>query len=106
MERLFWISLTEKKDADKLKITTKSNKVYIGFVNEISAPIGASHIRIIPVHKILIVSKFDSAIFGRINSVEAKKLILLCYKKYAKGLKTILRNYQNNLFSHFAIQKV
>ena len=49
MDRLFWFSLTEKKDEDKLlMITTKSNKVYIGYVNKISEPLNESHIRIIP----------------------------------------------------------
>ncbi|HQC05405.1 MAG TPA: hypothetical protein PK067_00120 [Kaistella chaponensis] len=49
LDRLFWYSLSEKKDEDKLlMITTKSNKVYIGYVNKISEPLGESHIRIIP----------------------------------------------------------
>ncbi|MEZ7506036.1 hypothetical protein [Flavobacterium sp. Arc2] len=112
LDRLFWFSLTEKKDEDKLlMITTKSNKVYIGYVNKISEPLGESHIRIIPnfsgyrdkekltidittkytdvikfyvennkkkeideklgiiipTSEILIVSKFDADIFGRLN---------------------------------------
>lgn len=113
LDRLFWFSLTQKKDEDKLlMITTKSNKVYIGYVNKISEPLGESHIRIIPnysgyrnkenltidittkytdvikdyvengrrkeideklgiilpISEILIVSKFDSDIFGRFNT--------------------------------------
>lgn len=49
LDRLFWFSLTEKKDEDKLlMITTKSNKVYIGYVNKISEPLSESYIRIIP----------------------------------------------------------
>lgn len=113
LDRLFWLSITAKKDEDKLlMLTTKNNKVYIGYVSEISEPLGDSYIRIIPnfsgyrdkdtltvaittkytdviqyyveadrkseideklgviipTSEILIVSKFDSDIFGRFNS--------------------------------------
>ncbi len=48
-EKLFWNSLKSKNDEDKLlKVTTKSNKVYVGYVNKISEPIDNSHITIIP----------------------------------------------------------
>jgi hypothetical protein len=48
-EKLFWTSLQSKDDEDKLlMITTKSNKVYVGYVNKISEPIDNSHITIIP----------------------------------------------------------
>jgi hypothetical protein len=48
-EKLFWTSLQSKDDEDKLlMVTTKSNKVYVGYVNQISLPIGSSHITIIP----------------------------------------------------------
>jgi hypothetical protein len=48
-EKLFWTSLKSKDDEDKLlMITTKSNKVYVGYVNKISEPIDNSHITIIP----------------------------------------------------------
>jgi hypothetical protein len=48
-EKLFWTSLQNKNDEDKLlMITTKTNKVYVGFVNRISEPIGDSHITVIP----------------------------------------------------------
>lgn len=112
LERLFWFSLNEKNDENKLlMLTTKSNKVYIGYVNKISEPIGETYITIIPnfsgfrnkenlkleittkytdviekyvlannakeidnklgiilpVSEILIVSKFDSEVFGRLN---------------------------------------
>jgi len=113
LERLIWFSLTKKKDEDKLlMITTKSNKVYIGYINKLSEPIGETYITIlpnfsgyrnkenlkieittkytdvieryvldnreseigeklgiiIPVSEILIVSKFDNEIFGRLNA--------------------------------------
>lgn len=49
LDRLIWISLTEKNDADKLlRITTKSNKVYIGYISKLSEPIGESYITILP----------------------------------------------------------
>jgi len=49
LDRLFWFSLNEKKDENKLlMLTTKSNKVYIGYVHRISEPIGETHITIIP----------------------------------------------------------
>lgn len=49
LDRLFWFSLNEKSDENKLlMITTKSNKVYIGYVNKISEPIGETYITIIP----------------------------------------------------------
>jgi hypothetical protein len=49
LDRLFWFSLTQLKDEDKLlMITTKSNKVYIGYVNKISEPLSESFIGIIP----------------------------------------------------------
>ncbi|MHC5309645.1 hypothetical protein ACYSNM_06180 [Myroides sp. LJL116] len=49
LDRLFWFSLMELRDEDKLlMITTKSNKVYIGYVNKISEPLSESYIRIIP----------------------------------------------------------
>jgi len=49
LDRLFWFSLNQKQDADKLlMITTKSNKVYIGYVSKISEPIGDTYITIIP----------------------------------------------------------
>ncbi|GGW65626.1 hypothetical protein DFQ11_10312 [Winogradskyella epiphytica] len=48
-EKLFWSSLQSKNDEDKLlMITTKNNKVYVGYVSRISEPIGNSHITIIP----------------------------------------------------------
>lgn len=48
-EKLFWSSLQSKNDEDKLlMITTKSNKVYVGYVNRISEPINNSHITVIP----------------------------------------------------------
>lgn len=48
-EKLFWTSLQSKNDEDKLlMITTKTNKVYVGYVNRISEPIGNSHITVIP----------------------------------------------------------
>lgn len=48
-ERLFWKTLSLKSDSDKLlMITTKSNKVYIGYVNKLSEPIGDSHVTILP----------------------------------------------------------
>ena len=48
-EKLFWTSLKSKDDENKLlMITTKSNKVYVGYVNKISEPIDNSHITIIP----------------------------------------------------------
>ncbi|MDG4714830.1 hypothetical protein [Winogradskyella marincola] len=48
-EKLFWSSLKNEDDADKLMmITTKSNKVYVGYVNRISEPIGNAHITVIP----------------------------------------------------------
>ncbi len=48
-EKLFWSSLQSKNDEDKLlMITTKSNKVYVGYVNKISEPINNSHITVIP----------------------------------------------------------
>ncbi|MCE7055839.1 hypothetical protein LZF95_14250 [Algoriphagus sp. AGSA1] len=49
LERIIWFSLTEKKDEDKLlMITTKTNKVYIGYINRLSEPIGESYVTIIP----------------------------------------------------------
>src|SRR5690606_19933090 len=113
LDRLFWVSITAQKDEDKLlMLTTKNNKVYIGYVSDISEPLGESYIRIIPnfsgyrnkdtltldittkytdviqhyvetdrkaeideklsviipTTEILIVSKFDSDIFGRFSS--------------------------------------
>lgn len=48
-DRLIWFSLTEKSDEDKLlMITTKSNKVYIGYVSKLSEPIGETYITILP----------------------------------------------------------
>ena len=49
LDKLFWYSLTEKRDEDKLlMITTKSNKVYIGYVSQLSEPIGESYVTILP----------------------------------------------------------
>ncbi|MCH7409992.1 hypothetical protein MM239_11355 [Belliella sp. DSM 111904] len=49
LDRLIWFSLAEKKDEDKLlMITTKSRKVYIGYINRISEPLGENHINLIP----------------------------------------------------------
>ena len=49
MEKQFWNSLNSVSDIDKLlMITTKSNKVYIAYVNEISEPIGDSYVTLIP----------------------------------------------------------
>nr|WP_294930117.1 hypothetical protein [uncultured Flavobacterium sp.] len=49
IERLFWFSLNQKQDENKLlMLTTKSNKVYIGYVSKISEPIGETYITIIP----------------------------------------------------------
>lgn len=48
-EKLFWSSIQNKKDEDKLiMISTRTNKVYVGIVNWISEPIGNSYISIIP----------------------------------------------------------
>lgn len=48
-EKIIWTSLLSKNDEEKLlMVTTKTNKVYIGFVNKISEPINHSHITIIP----------------------------------------------------------
>ncbi len=48
-EKLFWNSLKSKHDEDKLlMVTTDTNKVYVGYVNKISRPIGNAHITIIP----------------------------------------------------------
>lgn len=49
MEKLFWLSLNHKHDSEKLlMLTTKSNKVYIAYVNKISEPIGDSFVTFIP----------------------------------------------------------
>lgn len=49
LERLIWTSLTERKDEDKLlMITTKTNKVYIGYINKLSEPLGETFITILP----------------------------------------------------------
>ena len=49
LERIIWFSLTKKNEEDKLlMITTKSNKVYIGYVNKLSEPIGETYITILP----------------------------------------------------------
>lgn len=49
LERIIWFSLTEKKDEDKLlMLTTKSNKVYIGYINRLDEPIGVTYLTIIP----------------------------------------------------------
>ncbi|MEO4006539.1 hypothetical protein [Flavobacterium sp. CAU 1735] len=116
-------------------ITTKSNKVYIGYVTKISEPLGESHIRIIPnfsgyrnkdnlridittiytdvikeyiksnrkkeideklgiiipVNEILIVSKFDSDIFGRFNNSENDKNNLTLSQKLYKGFESFFK---------------
>lgn len=49
MEKLFWFSLNHKNDEEKLlMLTTKSNKVYVAYVNKISEPIGDSFVTLIP----------------------------------------------------------
>lgn len=49
LDRLFWFSITAKKDEDKLLMfATNNNEVYIGYVSEISEPLGDPYIRIIP----------------------------------------------------------
>ena len=49
MEKLFWNSLNYKEDSEKLlMLTTKSNKVYIAYVNKISEPIGDAFVTLIP----------------------------------------------------------
>ncbi|WP_318312575.1 hypothetical protein [Flagellimonas crocea] len=49
MEWLFWKSLNHKDDAEKLlMLTTKSNKVYVAYVNKISEPIGDPFVTLIP----------------------------------------------------------
>ena len=49
MEWLFWKSLNHRNDAEKLlMLTTKSNKVYVAYVNKISEPIGDPFVTLIP----------------------------------------------------------
>src|SRR5690606_41923285 len=49
MEKLFWNSLISKNGVDKLlMVTTLSGKVYVGYINKISKPIGNAQITIIP----------------------------------------------------------
>ncbi len=49
LENIFWKSLKEKADKDKLlMITTNTNKVYVGYVNKIQKPIGDSYVGILP----------------------------------------------------------
>jgi len=49
IELLFWKSLNAKKDSEKLlMLTTKSNKVYIAYINRISDPIGDPFVTLIP----------------------------------------------------------
>lgn len=49
LEKIFWNSLIQLKDEDKLlMITLSSNKVYVGYVNNIQNPIGDSYINILP----------------------------------------------------------
>lgn len=49
LEKLIWNSLREKNDGDKLlMITTKSNKVYIGYITELSEPLGEIYLTILP----------------------------------------------------------
>lgn len=48
-EKLFWDSLMSKEDEDKLlMVSTSSDKVYVGYVNKISKPLGHPHINILP----------------------------------------------------------
>lgn len=48
-EKLFWTSLKEKDDKDKLiMITTDKDKVYVGYVNQMSKPLDNVHVTIIP----------------------------------------------------------
>lgn len=114
LDRIIWLSLTQKKEEDKLlMITTKGRKVYIGFISKLSEPIGESYITIIPnfsgfrhhdnlsleittnytkvirtyiergkanliddklgvvlpTSEILLISRFDSELFGQFNSM-------------------------------------
>lgn len=49
LERIFWESLKQKEDKDKLlMVTTNTNKVYVGFVNNIQKPIGDPYVGILP----------------------------------------------------------
>jgi len=49
LERMFWNSLTELRDEDKLlMVTLSSNKVYVGYVNNIQSPIGDTYVSILP----------------------------------------------------------
>lgn len=49
IEFLLWKSLNEKSDEKKLlMLTTKSNKVYVAYVNKISEPIGDNYVTLIP----------------------------------------------------------
>lgn len=49
VEFLLWKSLNEKSDEKKLlMLTTKSNKVYVAYVNKISEPIGDNYVTLIP----------------------------------------------------------
>ncbi|NHE59949.1 hypothetical protein [Cyclobacterium plantarum] len=49
LERIFWESLKQKEDKNKLlMVTTNNNKVYVGFVNNIQKPIGDNYVGILP----------------------------------------------------------
>lgn len=49
LERIIWFSITEKNDEDKLlMLTTKNNKVYIGYISRLDQPIGETYLTIIP----------------------------------------------------------
>lgn len=49
IENIFWESLIQKKDNDKLlMITTKFSKVYVGYVKTIQKPIGDSYVTLLP----------------------------------------------------------
>lgn len=111
LDRLIWFSLTEKSDEDKLlMITTKSNKVYIGYINKLSEPIGESYITILPNFsgyrnkdnlKIEITTKYTDVIRkyveeDRANEIDNKLGIILPVSEIL-----IVSKFDNNIFGRF-----
>ena len=110
-EKLFWESLQNKNDEDKLlMITTDTNKVYVGYVNQINEPIGNSHIKVIPnfsgyrdknTREFIVTTNYISVLQHFINSdqqsvIDDKMGILI-----PKSQITLLSRFDYEIFSDF-----
>lgn len=111
IEYLLWKSLNEKSDEKKLlMLTTKSNKVYVAYVNKISEPIGDSFVTLIPnfsgyrdkeTQEFVVTTKYFDVIDHYVDNGQADKIDDVLGVTIALDEILMISKFDNDVFTGF-----